>query len=421
MLTTHEIDDELARPDFLDDPYPTYVRIRQCGPVYRSAAWGAWLVTGFDQARETFRDWKRFSNEGRGLTLLAHLTDEERTHVEPFGRYLAMGGGLISSDPPVHTRIRGLVSRAFAIRVVESLRPKVQVIVDDLLDRVAEAGRMDIIRDLAVPLPATVIAAMLGVPHEDQAKFVEWSEAALAIDGSGKPTLPLVERAQFGYVSMANYFSDLVEERRTSRRGHDDLLTVLVDAHDSGQLSHGELLTTCTTILMGGFETTTSLIANTLHLLLTHPEQRAEAEREPAALSAAIEESLRFESPIQIVPRRVSERIDIGVHRLEPGDMLFVMVGAANRDPRQFADPDRFDIHRDSRHVTFGVGVHFCIGAPLARMEAPVALATILRRMPDIAFAEQRVHWNTAKPSARMPWQYHVEFSPGRTQGRQAR
>jgi cytochrome P450 len=412
MLTADGIDRELASPEFFDDPYPTYHRIRELGPVHHSETWGVWLVTGFNEASRTFRDWKHFSNERRGLSLLAHLTDDERRCVEPLGRFLALGGGLISSDPPVHTRIRGLVSRAFTHRVVEGLRPKVQLMVDDLLDRVVDAGRMDVIRDIAVPLPATVIAEMLGVPHEDQAKFIEWSEAALAIDGTGKPTLSLVERAQYGYVSMATYFSDLVADRRRSpSRGSSDLLSVLIDAQESDQLSDGELVTTCVTILMGGFETTTSLITNTLDLLLARPDDRVAVQRDPAVMAAAIEESLRYESPIQIVPRRVSEPLEIEGNRLEPGELVFVMVGAANRDPRLFPDPDRFDIRREARHVTFGVGIHFCIGAPLARMEAPVALETMLRRMPDITFVEDRIQWNAAKPSARMPLQYLVEFS----------
>ena len=232
----------MARPDFFDDPYPTYHRIRELGPVHYSEAWGVWLVTGFDEATQTFRDWKHFSSERRGLSLLAHLSEDERTHVEPLGRYLALGGGLISSDPPVHTRIRGIVSRAFTHRVVESLRPKMKSMVDELLDRVAGTGRMEVITDLAVPLPATVIAEMLGVPHDDQAKFVEWSEAALAIDGSGKPKLPLVERAQYGYVSMGNYFTELVAERRKSSiRPKNDLLSTIIDAQDRNEITDGEL------------------------------------------------------------------------------------------------------------------------------------------------------------------------------------
>jgi pimeloyl-[acyl-carrier protein] synthase len=412
VVTTDEIERELSNPDFFDDPYPTFRQVRDLDPVYRSEAWGdAWLVTGFDEVSLTFRDWKHFSSEGRGLTMLNHLTDDELRRVEPLGRLMAMGGGLISSDPPVHTRIRGLVSRAFTNRVVESLRPKVQSMVDDLLDRVVDAGHADVVRCLALPLPATVIAEMLGVPSDDQARFVEWSDAALAMDGTGKPPLPLVERTQSGYLSLVNYFKDLIaDRRRSSIDGRTDLLSTLLSAQDGNEISDDELVITCVTILMGGFETTTSLIVNTLDLLLANPDQRAAAQHDPKMMGSAIEEGLRYESPIQIVMRRVSEPVELGSHRLVPGELVMAMVGAANRDPRQFTEPDRFDITRDGRHVTFGAGIHFCIGAPLARMEAPIAVETILRRMPKIAFAEDRVHWNTAKPSARMPLHYEVQF-----------
>jgi cytochrome P450 len=256
-----------------------------------------------------------------------------------------------------------------------------------------------------------VIAEMLGVPSDDQPQFVEWSDAALAMDGTGKPALPLVERTQSGYLSLANYFRDLVADcRRSSPRGRTDLLSTLVNAQDGNELSDHELVVTCLTILMGGFETTTSLIVNTLHLLLSNPDQRWAVQHDATMMAAAIEEGLRYESPIQIVMRRVNEPVELGPSRLVPGELAFAMVGAANRDPRHFPDPDRFDITRDARHVTFGAGIHFCIGAPLARMEAPIAIETILRRMPTIRFIEDRVHWNTAKPSARMPLHYNVEF-----------
>jgi cytochrome P450 len=411
MLTAARIEDELADPGFFADPYPTLRRMRALDPVFRSEAWGAWVLSGFHEVSQMLRDWKHFSNERRGITMLNHLTDEERHEIEPLGRALAMGGGLLSSDPPVHTRIRGLLSRSFTNRVVEGLRPKVQSMVDALLDTVADDGQMDVIRGLALPLPATVIAEMLGVPSADSANFVEWSDAALAMDGTGKPAFSLIARTQYGYVSLVEYFKNLVAERRRDPADdRTDLLSMMLRAQGESELSDDELVITCITVLMGGFETTTSLISNTLHLLLTHPEQRAEAEREPAAFSAAIEESLRYEAPIQLVMRRVETPIDFGGHDLEADDLVFAMIGGANRDPQQFADPDRFDITRGGGHLTFGAGIHFCIGAPLARMEAPIAIETILRRFPNITFAEDRVAWNTAKPSARMPLRYLVQF-----------
>lgn len=408
-----EIERELSSPEYFADPYETYRRIREKGPAYWSDAWGVWIICGHETVRSTFRDWEHFSSEGRFIALLDHLSDDEKLEVEPLGHYFALYNGLIHRDPPDHTRLRRLLATALTSRVVDRLRPRIQGMVDDLLDRVEGDGQMDVVADLALPLPATVIAELLGVPAEDQRHFVTWSAEIVSFAGTSKPPLDLIKIAQHGYVSMAEYFQDLIEDRR--KTGLDpsedaDLLAMLLRAHDGDQLTDNELVSTCVTLLVGGFETTTSLITNTLHLLLTHPAERAALEDDPGLMSTAIEESLRFESPLQIVPRRVAEPVDLGGHQLEPGQLVFEMLGAANRDPDPFPDPDRFDIRRGGRNLAFGFGIHLCIGAPLARMEGPIAVASMLKRMPAIAFADDRVQWNLAKPTARGASSYNVTF-----------
>jgi cytochrome P450 len=329
------------------------------------------------------------------------------------GRFFAIAKGLIHRDPPDHTRLRKLLARAFTSRVVERMGPHIQAIVDGLLDQVQADGQMDIVDDLALPLPAIVIAELLGVPAEDRRFFVTWSAEAVSFAGTSTPPLELVKKAQHGYLSLYEYFGALIEERRKGAGPESedpDLVTLLLDAGKDNVLSNAELVSTCVTLLIGGFETTTSLIANTLHLLLTHPEQRAALEADPSLMAATVEESLRYESPLQIVPRRVSRPVEIEGHKLEQGQLVFEMLGAANRDPARFPDPDRFDIRRDARHLAFGMGIHLCVGAPLARLEAPIALSSILRRMPGVEMADDRVQWNLSKPTARGPLAYNVTF-----------
>jgi cytochrome P450 len=235
----------------------------------------------------------------------------------------------------------------------------------------------------------------------------------LGLQGNRRASFEVASRAQDAYTCLQDYFAALIDDRKRHPRGGDgreDLLTSLVQAAEQEEIGRGELVQTCVTLLMGGFETTTSLIANTVALLLLHRPQLDALQAEPALMDRTIEESLRFESPIQTITRRVAAEVRIGDEVLREDDLAILMIGAANRDPRQFDEPDRFDIGRDSRQIAFGFGIHFCVGAPLARLEAPIAISSMLRRMPDLDLVDDEIRWNVEKTVTRCPATLPVTF-----------
>jgi cytochrome P450 len=386
-----EIDRQLHDRTFFANPYPSYDRLRQEAPVAWSETERAWLLTRYVDVVATVQDPHRFSSRGRMLATLEHLPPDARERLKPFEDHFSVG--LINSDPPDHTRIRALVNKAFTPRVVEQLRPQIQDLVDELLDAVQDSGEMDIVRDLAHPLPATVISGLLGVPPEDRNQFKVWADSILSFQGAGVLPAEFLERSQESLLAMRAYFGGLIAERR--RRPHDDLLGRLVEAETGGdRLTEAELMTTSVTLLIAGYETTTTLITNGLYSLLRHPDQLQLLREDPALMPTAVEEMLRFESPLQRNPRRVAATMEYGGQDMRAGDLVLQLLGAANRDPAIFPDPGRFDVRRQpNRHIAFGQGVHFCLGAPLARVEAPIAIGTVLRRMPRLRLNASTVEW----------------------------
>jgi pimeloyl-[acyl-carrier protein] synthase len=406
------IDELLTSSHFGQDPYPTYRRLLELDSPFRSEARGAWLVAHFDHVVGSLRDWEHFSSAGRVRTMLDHFSPPEWEQLSELARWSSLKG-IIHSDPPDHPRLRGLLAKAFTRRVVEQLRPDVQRLVDELLDRVQDRREMDVVGDLAAVLPAAVISEMLGVPAEDRVKFLAWSDAALGLQGKRRASLEVALLAQDAYVSLQEYFAALIEDRRRRPRdgADEDLLTSLIRAGDQDDsIERADLIQSCITLMMGGFETTTSFISNTLVLLLQHSDVLERLRADATLMDSTIEESLRLETPIQTVTRRVAEDIPVGDALLREGDLAIIMMGAANRDPRQFDDPDRFDIERENRHVAFGFGIHFCLGAPLARLEAPIAVSSMLDRMPTLALAVDEISWNTVKTVVRCPTELPVTW-----------
>ncbi len=372
-------------PEFIADPYPFYHRLREAEPVHRSPL-GFWVLTRYDDCVTLLRD-QRFGRAGfEGM--LEAVYGEQREQ----GR---LPTSMLFRDPPDHTRLRSLVSRAFTPRVIEGLRPRIQQIVDELLDGVRDARQMDVIAELAYPLPVTVICEMLGVPVGDHASIKQWSsDIARSLDAIGLPSdLEIAERGREGRRQLGEYFRGLVPARRRQPRA--DLLSLLIAAEEQGdKLSEGELLATCILLFIAGHETTVNLIGNGLVALLRHPEELERLREDPALIPSGVEELLRYDGPVQRTARIAQADVELGGHMIEKGQMVVALIGAADRDPAHFAEPDRLDVgRRDNHHIAFGFGIHFCLGAPLARLEGQIALGTLLRRAPGLALGSDALEW----------------------------
>ncbi|HWL64432.1 MAG TPA: cytochrome P450 [Actinomycetota bacterium] len=370
-------------PKVRANPWPIYHRLREQDPVHFSD-FGTCLLTRYDDAVAVLRD-KRFSVEHRN-----YLEDRPlNTLGEGFGPAPSerdMSNVMLFVDPPRHTRLRTLVNKAFTPRVVEKLRGRVQEVVDELLDAVEDKGEMDVIEDFSYPLPVKVICEMLGVPQEDTKNIRVWSrQIAPILD-------PIVtDEAQAGIEEAEShlqpYWDGLIEDRRNDLR--DDLLSELIRAEDEGhRLNHEELRSTCNLILIAGHETTMNLIGNGLLALLRNRDQLEKLQENPGLARSAVEELLRFDSPVHLTARSASEELEVGGSKLPRGQLAIIAIGGVNRDPAYFPDPDRLDIERDpNHHIAFSAGAHYCVGATLARLEAAIAFPRLLERLPKIDLA----------------------------------
>ena len=365
----------VATPEGRADPYSRYAALRTHAPVHHSAI-GFWVLTRYDDCQQLLRDprvGKDFSNAADALG----LGEEQRAEQAAFRNDRS---NMLFADPPDHTRLRGLATRAFTPRTVEALRPSIVTLVDDLLDGFGD-GEVDVMDALAFPLPVTVIGEMLGVPAADRPQFRPLVRASTALLELSITPEALAEATAAG-TTMEEYFRDLVAERRA--RPRDDLLTQLIEAEDKGdQLTEYELISTAILLFAAGFETTTHLIGNGLLALLHDPGQLDRLRHDRSLLRPAVEELLRYDSPVQITARTAYEEIEVGGHAVEPGSAVIALLGAANRDPQRFRDPDRLDVGRsEGSPLSFGSGIHYCLGAALARLEFAVVLDRLLDRFP---------------------------------------
>jgi unspecific monooxygenase len=375
-------------PAFRADPYPTYRRLREEVPFLHSPIPGLHVLSRFADCNAVLRDQRWSSDEQRSAMFEAMqatgtLPDlpSQLDGMKPF----------LFMDPPDHTRLRGLVSKAFTPKVVEGLRPRIHALVDSLLEPALAAGGMDVVDELAYPLPVTVISEMLGVPVEDQERFAGWSrELAASLDPDFGMMDPVVFEARVRtQLEFVEYFQGLIADRRTHPR--EDLLSALVAVEEAGDvLTEKELLSTCILLLVAGHETTVNLIANGVLPLARHPdEHRRLAGDVEGLVRSAVEEVLRFDPPVQLTGRIASEDLAVAGENVPRGEMVITLIGAANRDPEQFPDPDRFDVGRnDPRHLAFGFGAHHCLGAALARAEGQAALGSIASRTASIRLVE---------------------------------
>jgi len=384
-LKLGSFDEKLESSDFLRNPFPTYRAMREQQPVYWSEAWGVWVLTRYDDVIAVLRKPNRFSNVGRFARFLDSLPESVQEDVAPLRKHYA--SGMIQSDPPNHTRLRDLVRLAFTPRVVESLRGRVEALVTELLDSV-RSDQFDLVEALAFPLPLMVISALLGVPATDRDRILVWSHDINDLQATGAAATERARRASRSMVEIEGYFRELCNERRAEPR--DDLISTMLAAHqDSDRLTEAEMINMCVTFLIAGHETTKLLLGSAVQTLFSHPDQLQALKSDPGLYALAIEEVMRFESPIQRGWRLMADDAVIDGHHIQAGQLVFMMFGAANRDPSRFDDPERFDISRGSnRHLAFGYGVHFCIGAPLARLEAPIALNLLFERFPKLRLLE---------------------------------
>ncbi|HEV2781326.1 MAG TPA: cytochrome P450 [Actinophytocola sp.] len=367
--------------DFIRDPYTLHRRLREEAPVCEvimPRGLKVWLVTRYADARDVLADPSLRKDMRQARDLLERHSTAAGAGAE-FSQDLA--AHMLNSDPPDHTRLRRLVAKAFTMRRVELMRPRIEQITDDLLADFAGRDRVDLVDDFAFPLPVTVICELLGVPYDDRDDFRKWSNAMLSADG-----VPVISEA---IQAMAAYLFTLIGNKRAEPA--DDMLTALIHVRDEAddRLTELELVSMAFLLLVAGHETTVNLIANGVLSLLRNPDQLAALRADPTLLPGAVEEFLRYESPVKDATLRYTTApIRVGGVDIPAGEFLLVSLSAANRDGDRFADPDRLDVTRDaSGHLAFGHGVHFCLGAPLARLEGQIAIGRLLGRFPDLALA----------------------------------
>jgi cytochrome P450 len=383
----------LSDASFFADPYPTYARLRSEAPACFVPEWNGWAITRYADVAAGFRDPRLSATRGAAFT--AGLPPAIRERLAPLATNLSAWALL--TDPPAHTRLRSLINKAFTPQVAQRLRPAVaemaRMLVEEALSG-ASAGEFDVVAAVANPLPVLVIGDLLGLPREDRHRLKRWSDMLAAAMGGLRPGLEVVTAACDAVLEMERYFRAILAARRQAPG--EDLLSQLVAAREDGKLlDEQELLSTCTMVLFGGHETTTNLIANGLLGLVRHPEQLAYLRTcSDDAWPGAVDELLRFDSPVQRMGRVAKEDFEVSGRRIAAGDRVFLVMGAAHRDERAFASPDRLDVLRtDNRHLALGLGAHYCVGAALGRMEAEVALGEMLRRMPRIELAQGELRW----------------------------
>ncbi|THC46404.1 cytochrome P450 [Streptomyces sp. A1499] len=377
---------ELFTWEFATDPYPAYAWLRENSPVHRTtlpSGVEAWLVTRYADARQALAD-QRLSKNPAHHDEPAHA--KGKTGI-PGERKAELMTHLLNIDPPDHTRLRRLVAKAFTPRRVAEFAPRVQELTDRLIDRFAHRGSADLIHDFAFPLPIYAICDLLGVPREDQDDFRDW--AGMMIRHGGGPRGGVARSVK----KMRGYLAELIHRKRLDPG--DDLISGLIRASDHGEhLTENEAAAMAFILLFAGFETTVNLIGNGVYALLTHPEQRERLQRalaqgDTGLLETGVEELLRFDGPVELATWRfATEEMALGGQRIAAGDPVLVVLAAADRDPERFEHPDTLDLsRRDNQHLGYGHGIHYCLGAPLARLEGRTALATLLRRLPDLRLA----------------------------------
>ena len=381
-------DYDLQGPDIFADPYPLYYRLRTHYPVHLDSHLGCWVVTSYADVVAGLANRALSSERARR----SHTLREEGWE-QLLPLFSSIGNLMFFADPPKHTQIRSIINKTFSARMMQKWRPRIQSAVDERLQAVREQGIMDLIHDLALPLPMQVIADMLGVPSSEQPQFKRWSDDLVYFLGNA-PDLENCKQLMQSLTDFMDYFRVILQQHRESPKG--DLVDALLNAEDQGiTLTEEELLMNCVGFFAGGHETTTNLIGNGILALLRNPQEIRKLQQNPDLCTTAVEELLRYDSPVQFTARMARESTEIGGKKIYKGMSVMLMLGAANRDPARFHEPDRLDITRqDNRHLAFGSNIHYCIGAALARIEGEIAIKSILQNMPKLQLdEEQPLQW----------------------------
>ncbi len=382
--------DPFASPtkEFYQNPYPIFAKLRSESPVLWSEKGDYWLVTSYELGKEILGDlhFEKGARRFKALDMLAKFLPNN----EMLGfRQKSM----LNQNPPDHTRLRSLVNKAFTPSMIAKMRSHIESIANELLDKVESKGEMDLVADFSFPLPATVIAEMLGVPVQDRDKFKVWSHALVGVL-EPNPRVMNVAKTIHAYKELIDYLKPLVEERRKEKR--DDLISALVESEEEGNhLTEAELLSNTVLLLIAGHETTTNLIGNSILALLRNPEQMDVLKQNPDLMPGAVLEFLRYDSPVQMVRRIADCELEIGEQKVMPEQNVIVALGAANRDPSMFTEPDKLDIARANagKHLAFGHGIHHCLGSSLAETEAQIAVGAVLRRMPNLKLKADKLEY----------------------------
>jgi cytochrome P450 len=391
MVTQHDLTDLLA-PDAITNPYPVLATLRESSPVVWSEAQRGWLVLRFDDVVEMLQD-GRLSSDRVMPIFDGRLSDEQRDERRP--TYDLLRHWMVFNDPPNHTRLRLLVRHAFTPGAIKRLEERIESLVGRLLDELATRDHVDLISDFSYVIPATVIGEMMGVPDEDMETFKSWSDDVMTIVFGVAREPGVLDEAQRGLIELRDYLQDMVRAARGEAPA-DNLISELAHAKEQNdELTDEEIVSTCVLLLFGGNETTTNLIGNGARALMAHRDQHSWLLDNPGSLSQAVEELLRFDGPSKLEVRRCVAPIELRGQTIAIGDRVYLLQAAANRDPDAFPNPDRLDLQRTgSRHVGFGLGAHYCLGAPVARLEARIALGRLITRFPDMTPAREAPIWH---------------------------
>jgi cytochrome P450 len=382
----------LFTDEILQNPYPAYARLHEEGPLHYldvDGKWALWSIVSHAECSSAAKD-PRLSAK-RSQQMILSLPLSRQSEFSELARMLGLW--LIFMDPPEHTRLRKLLNKGFSPAAIEGLRPQVEAIVDEMLKPLRHGAEVDLMREFANPMPVRIILEMLGIPQELRDTFVNWSRAIAVFRGSPDRTVEQARDAQDALIALTDFFRKTVAERR--RKKGSDLISLLIDIEEEGEvLTEEELYAQCIALLFAGHETTRNLIGNGMYTLLRHPQETAELREKPEIIRTAVEEILRYESPVQLTARVLKEDVEICGQHIPRKWSVLCMLGAANRDPKRFKDPNQLDLKRlNNQHLAFSAGPHACIGGQLARLEGQIALLNLVQRFPEMKLAGPRPEW----------------------------